>query len=492
MINYSNKTWVTIYSQIVALFPQKPTWLFNLIASLFDQVHYYLDARVTNLSMKDVSTRESADRLFSNNGYQPNQASPSRGLINISLESAVTASIPKSDLTFVIDSEPFFATKDVNVVSSDMAVVEIEQGEIVFDEVTIMTGVEEYNEVILSYQNIYKNSLAIFVDNVLWVRVDNLLDYAANDTVYEVINKPRNMMAILFGNGTFGKIPIGNVTARFSVIKGAKGNKPSTAFPMYTGNNPLITGCTLTNDVSGGTDKELLEVSKFIAPKYGRIRNRAFREEDYEALCYRYDSSIVLVRAYYGLFGAGSMSLSILLSGGNNPTSSFLMALTTYLASVSSFKIRDIRPRGVYFTIVNQAINVKLNSLVTQSEATKYITMCFNLMASEKTFEFLQIYTTESIEYSLAWYNSKFNTDYTLADPYFLNLVEQRLRTFSSLSYIGSNSSVSKIWGKTFIASNFVSLVESLPFVEYCNGAVDVPSEYYRLLSTGSLNITYI
>lgn len=162
----------------------------------------------------------------------------------------------------------------------------------------------------------------VYVDSVLWTRVDNFLDSGVTDKHYRVIIDEQDVIYIYFGDGLNGMIPSssGVITATYLIGGGQSGNKVAvdklTKLTAYTGSTATISSITNSSAPSGGLDRETIAQAKVLAPKTFRSFNRAVTHEDYAALAL----NVPGVLYSYAHRGAGAFEERVVISSsGTNP-----------------------------------------------------------------------------------------------------------------------------------------------------------------------------
>jgi len=138
--------------------------------------------------------------------------------------------------------------------------------------------------------SIENNYYDLYVNNVLWTRVDTLFDYDGTSLVYELESAPSLTFATLkFGNGSFGKQLKQGDTVSFYYIstKGANGNVSasnnittveSQAYDSLA--NPVKLYVKNTTAFLGGKDYPTLEEIRSLAPRTYQTGNRNTSRED--------------------------------------------------------------------------------------------------------------------------------------------------------------------------------------------------------------------
>lgn len=121
-----------------------------------------------------------------------------------------------------------------------------------------------------------------------WAEADNLLDSGPLDRNYQVVVDHYDRAELRFGDGLLGKIPTGNLTARYKVGGGLAGNVEPNALRKVEGSyadsfgNPAVLEVTNLLKASGGYPREEVAAARVHAPASLRALSRTVAREDYE------------------------------------------------------------------------------------------------------------------------------------------------------------------------------------------------------------------
>lgn len=121
-----------------------------------------------------------------------------------------------------------------------------------------------------------------------WTKVDTFFNSGPNDTHYRIDVDQNDRAEFVFGDGTNGAIPVGNITFNYQVGGGVDGNveagslkKIETTFYDSEGNQAFVTAENVY-DAEGGIPREEVEAARVNAPESLRVLNRTVCREDYE------------------------------------------------------------------------------------------------------------------------------------------------------------------------------------------------------------------
>jgi hypothetical protein len=156
-----------------------------------------------------------------------------------------------------------------------------------------------------------ENSLYdLYVNDILWTKVDSLFEYTGNDLVYEIITSPDfSKVTIKFGNNIFGKKLNLNDTVKFFYIStlGNKGNISSSdnittveSQAYDSTGQPIDLYVTNTTAFVGGKDYPSIEEIRALSPKVFQAGSRASTRDDYETVISQleYISKVLVWGAY--------------------------------------------------------------------------------------------------------------------------------------------------------------------------------------------------
>jgi hypothetical protein len=160
-----------------------------------------------------------------------------------------------------------------------------------FSVIAAGTDNEEFT---LSVSNIENDYFDLYVNGVLWTRVNNLLEYEATDKVYEIENMiDFSGVYLKFGNDIYGKKLTSGDTIIFYYVAtdGIDGNISSIDIIkkiqtiLYDVDSTKVTAyCTNRETLAGGLDYEDIESIRLNAPKITQAGDRASNISDYQII----------------------------------------------------------------------------------------------------------------------------------------------------------------------------------------------------------------
>jgi hypothetical protein len=128
--------------------------------------------------------------------------------------------------------------------------------------------------------------LDVYVDGVLWERVDTLYTSTPHDRVYIIREDDDGQSHVQFGDGITGKrLPSGrnNIIALFRTGVGARGELEADTTPSATGKLKTLSDVYLREAVVGGADPESEDNARVAAPGRMQTLGRLVGLADYEA-----------------------------------------------------------------------------------------------------------------------------------------------------------------------------------------------------------------
>lgn len=491
-LNYTNKTYSTIYREIKNRFPNKPDWFIVTIAGLFDVLHWYLDARVQNLLLPTAFTEEAVYDLCAYLDYYLSPASPASGELEITVDPAsVPKVILKNDLTFTVtdsdgNSVNFEAMGDLAITGpGNTGVVKVVEGTTVTDVlVGASDGVTEWQEFLIPQSDVLPDTVVVTVNSVEWERQNTLVNSEPTDQHFTVTRKPDGFFAVLFGDNTYGAIPGPfPVYVSFRQGGGVIGNvKVSGSSVSYTGADSDVQNVTMLADFSGGAAGETLERAKFLAPKMLKRNDRAVTEEDYAFLSLKFSSAVVNARAFPGLYGAGTVGVHLIPAGGGNPSSTLKSNLEEYLRERSVLNYSDVRVRNPIYVPVDVVAQIKMRPGYSFLTYQNYATFAIRLLTSERCKEILDIYDSYGIEDAADYINSAWGYTFSTSDYAELSYIIQRQ---SRDGYID--------WGTGLRPNDIISALDSLTGVDYAECTVPATTigiQFNEHMTDGSITVT--
>ena len=327
--DYTKYNYDELVEEVTRLVAKKDEWkdafqssasqiLIQLVAATVSQLHYMLERRTEENYISTAKLSSSVNAIAGGMGYRPKRIVSSSGTLHLNLVDAngnpvspptspYTIEIPKyTKVTY--EGENFLTSKDLTIDENSQANFEVPILEGTVKTVTFnandVTSTLYKNGYILieDYSEIEDGSIVISDDVEAFTDVTIPKDDAApigaisfatsTDAAYD-IRHAHDGMRIIFGNGDYGKKPVGTVTVSWVVSKGKKVNINTTGNTFKFENEELTDNenvvpantyrYTLVNStlINGGTDADTTEDIRTKAPDYVRTANRAVTKHDY-------------------------------------------------------------------------------------------------------------------------------------------------------------------------------------------------------------------
>lgn len=177
-----------------------------------------------------------------------------------------------------------------------------------------------------------KNSLELFVNDVLWEEKESFMDSGPKDMHYITGINEKDEMSITFGDGSRGaKLQTGkdNIIARYR--KGVGGNADENIIKGMVDSSVTLKSVVNPVPASGGAMRESGEKAKEIAPMLLRAFDRAVSFEDYPYVA-RSFSGVAKARAFWEGEGEGrAILLRIALQNGRELDDDLKKRLRSFL-----------------------------------------------------------------------------------------------------------------------------------------------------------------
>jgi hypothetical protein len=330
--------------------------------------------------VKTASDYEAIMRLMDLVAYQVPTATPARTTLTITFRSNVlnsTIIYPKwtqfatlgtsTEERIIYEAEEEII-KGPGVLTVDVPIV---QGERTSGElIDVVHGVSArgssdgsgFQEFILeNYPVIIDDSLEIWVVNSLitpptiemWTRVESLLPYDSDDTVYEISYDENTQVTIKFGNGTWGMIPsIGtnNIIANYRTGGGVIGNVAADKILVMVASDSAFESCTNTLAATGGQDKATLNEIRLKGPNSIKYSDRVVATEDFGIRAMEYPG-VARATQFEREHGENTVGVHIVPVGGGVATLALETEVENYILQYSTTTLDVFCSSARYQTI---------------------------------------------------------------------------------------------------------------------------------------------
>ena len=185
----------------------------------------------------------------------------------------------------------FETTDDLTIPSGAASGTVSASHQVTRTETETSDGSSDYRSA-LHYSPYIEDTMAVTVDSVDWVEVDNFLDSDGNSEHFRLEVDSDGLATVIFGDNNNGKIPASgsSIVYTYKVGGGADGNvSPGTISILDdtftdTGGNPVSLVVTNSSASQGGVDREDIETSKIRIPKSIAAKEVTIDYNDFEAV----------------------------------------------------------------------------------------------------------------------------------------------------------------------------------------------------------------
>lgn len=286
-------------------------------------------------------------------------------------------------------------------------------------------GSTPWQKYLISDQNVILDTLKITINNETWQRVDDFSGSVATSKHYKVDFNEDKTCYVIFGNGTFGKIPDNfPIQTSYAVGGGSVSNiTRKNSITAYAGNDQKINDVTNDSSFLGGADPESIQNAKLLAPATLRTQDRFVTIEDGLVLIYRTAlASIAYIWSNY--YGSLTCKVNCVARGGGNLSVELRNYLANYLQQRSVLGSVDVHVVDTAFTEVNLTCSVALLVGYTLADVTPYTQIALKLFFTECGKEILDIFQSEGLERAIVAVNTIFGTDFSPTDHQISNMLK--------------------------------------------------------------------
>ncbi|MGF1625582.1 MAG: hypothetical protein ACFCVH_11925 [Alphaproteobacteria bacterium] len=174
--------------------------------------------------------------------------------------------------------------------------------------------------------------LEVFVDGVLWSRVDTFFHSGPKDRVYVVREDDEGVSQIQFGDGVTGaRLPSGrrNVKARFRVGSGARGPLKEGQSPKPMGRLKPLSAAFMPAPAVNGAEPETADGARQAAPARMQALGRLVGLADYEAEALALPGVRKARAAWVAPTGSPRLQLVVMTDGGSDAEAAAVAAAMT-------------------------------------------------------------------------------------------------------------------------------------------------------------------
>lgn len=381
MFDYTQYNYDELVEEITRILKEQGEWkdsynsstgqvLIQLLAAMTDQLHYMLERRTQESFLPTARLRSSVGAISNLLGYRPRRATSARGFVELSLlddNGLVTTPegnviIPKYS-TISLEDDRFVNINDININPTDEPpyVFEIKEGtisEMVIDTSDPDTTLSQNGYVLIhDFDYIDNDSFYIRANGIEYFDVrreingepalESLAFATGDDPVYDV-RITNEGLQILFGDGTNGMQPTGELSIKWIDSKGSRVSVPSTGLEFEFSSSTLQDDETPANlyhyrminntPIEYGREPESISDTKRNAPNYIRSGARAVTKSDYVYWTKRSSIGGIIDATAFGeqetgtrVINANNVYITYLTSDGSTLSEENLIQLREYL-----------------------------------------------------------------------------------------------------------------------------------------------------------------
>ena len=297
--------------------------LIDLWAYNADIMHYYIDRASTEAFLSTATQRESVLAMANLYGYTPNYMRSSTATLTLTNSGAASVAIAENT-PFVSTGGLYFFNETATTISAlSTTTVVVRQGVKYSNEAVISDAdvtLTKSNGNASQRFNIYRQSVdaesvvvnvaeGSFGEIKTWTRVNSVIPYGPDDSVFSVTVTSSGVTQIVFGNGINGRIPPINspITVTYIQSAGSIGNVAAGTITTI-GNSlyPTITSVTNAVAAGGGLDFESIDAIKQAIPSTVRTRNGAVTLSDFADIALTTQGVSKAVISYLGSASTGA------------------------------------------------------------------------------------------------------------------------------------------------------------------------------------------
>jgi hypothetical protein len=406
---------------------------------------FYLNMAASEGFLDSAQLRSSVISHAKELNYTPRSARSSEGVVNVTFTvvsgNTNAFEIPKGTqfsgtnsnggFTFVT-SESHTLTSASNIfVMNDLSIYE---GSYINETFTVDNSIES-QKFILSNPDVDTTSISVtLIEDDGATLTDfsqalNLYGLNANSNVYFVQSTLDGYYEIVFGDGTFGRLPKNNasILVTYRVTNGDAANQIQTFTidrDLGTFNSVSVNALVATvSPSSDGATVETIESIRYRAPRHYQTQDRAITTNDYANMIYENYPEIKAVNVYGGetVFGSveyGKVFISPVSYSGATITNSLKTNIINYLSNKNSVGITPVivDPNFIYIVPTITAY-VDFNKTTMSPADVKSL-----LLTSVSTFN-----STYLQDFNTAFRYSKFVSELNDADISIASIQVQNL-----------------------------------------------------------------
>lgn len=395
---------------------------------------FYLNMAASEGFLDSAQLRSSVISHAKELNYTPRSARSSEAVVNITFTvtsgTASSFEIPKGTQFSGTNANGgfTFVTGDTHTLTSasnifTMNDLSIYEGSYINETFTVDNSIES-QKFILSNPDVDTTSIAVTLiedDGATltdFAQAPNLYGLNSTSAVYFVQSTLDGYYEIVFGDGTFGRVPKNNasILVTYRVTNGDAANQIQTFTidrDLGTFNNVSVNATVTTVSPSfDGATVETIESIRFRAPRHYQTQDRAITTNDYANMIYENYPEVKAVNVYGGetLYGSveyGKVFISPVSYSGATITNSLKTDIINYLSNKNSVGITPVivDPNFIY-VVPTLTAYVNFNKTTMSPADVKAL-----LLNAVSTFN-----STYLQNFNIAFRYSKFVSELSAAD----------------------------------------------------------------------------
>lgn len=314
-------------------------------------------------------------------------------------------------------------------------------------------GVSKWQEFNIPTLKALKDTIAITVNGVSWLRLDSLLDSISTDKHFYVYYKENNQAVVVFGNGDYGMIPTEHdIYCTCYYGGGILSNIGKHQISQYLGSNTNIESVINPEDYTNGEDAETIEDTKALAPMSIKTNDKFISTSDGINLVLGF-GGVSICKINRNQYGLMTCQVVIVPTGGGTSSAQFKIDLANYLINLTILESVDVRVNDATYKLIDLTGSIKLYAGYNFTKISNFVKLAIRLLLSEVSYEIKRTYTISGIESAVMQINAKWFTSFGVEDYIQIDTLLRNLQTNEV--------------GKTFQASDIQGFVDT--FVTGCD-----------------------
>lgn len=399
---HNARSFFDIYNPLVQAYKNKPTWLFEEMAGLFDFASELMNRIATDIL--DPVTRESVYAFAARFDYTPVEADGCAALVRLTLREPMEKTLPAgyqvagvSSITGELVLFELLAPGYSNGTDHIEAQVKQKESKKNITIGTVDKQIEYMDFPIDGHVNIIRESISLTINSQLWTRVDNFDHSGQDDHHFKLVYQSNGKSRILFSNGVNGQKPQMNsiIYADFAVTKGLQGIMDAGEISINTGGDVEIIQITNPAPSQGGNNSESIQSIKRNAPANIRLRDMVWSVEDLELAAMKANSSVLKA---LGQSGPGRAVVYIVPTNGGEPSVSIKEEVQTYIVARSQFGVMPVAVKNPLYRKVAISANITVRPGYDRATAREITRFAMVLTSSAIDIWVLEYFTDNGVE----------------------------------------------------------------------------------------------